>query len=102
MDDRGRLAVDYVADGGTSIPFAAMYVDQKDQVARETYSKLRESMDGIVDFGKQLVALTETPPDMLAKALQTVLDTLTRLSTLWAASMNARNPTPRNLATSQK
>jgi hypothetical protein len=38
-----------------------MSIDQEDQVARETYSKFREAMDGVVDFGKRLVALPQNP-----------------------------------------
>jgi hypothetical protein len=71
-----------------------MSIDNEDQVARATYSKLREAMDGVVGFGWQLVAFPKTPPDTQTKALQNILDTIKTVSTLLAASKNARNSVP--------
>jgi hypothetical protein len=56
-------------------------VHHNDRVAQETYSKLIETKDGLVGFARQLLAFPETPSDMRIKALQSLVDSLDRLST---------------------
>ncbi len=63
-----------------------MSIDHDDQVARETYSKLREAMNGVTGFGRQLAAFPKVPPDMLIKALQEISENLKRISTLLTGS----------------
>jgi hypothetical protein len=68
-------------------------IDHEDQVARQKYRKLREAMDGFVAFGKQLKALSETPPDLWERmnALQKLSDTLNSVSALLTASKGVKN-----------
>jgi len=67
-----------------------MSIYPEDQVARETYSNLRAAMDELVNFAKQLLTVPESEPEMRTNALQTALDTVTRILMLLEASKNAR------------
>jgi hypothetical protein len=73
-----------------------MSIDHEDQVARQKYLKLREAMDGFVAFGKQIIALSETPPDLQQRlnALQKLSDTLNSVSTLVVASKTVSERRP--------
>lgn len=81
MDDRGRLAVDHVDMCGTTFFYLLRAaIDHDDERARVAYEKLRQAMDRVVDFGKQLVALADTPPELRMEALQKILQTLDSVS----------------------
>ena len=68
-------------------------IDHDDDVARANYKKLREAMDGYVVFGKQLVAFTDTPPELRIEALQKALQTVASVSA--ALSVATKNTSVR-------
>jgi hypothetical protein len=68
-------------------------IDHDDDVARATYRKLREAMDGFVIYGKQLVAFADTPPELRIDALQKALQTVASVSA--ALSVATKNTSVR-------
>jgi len=67
-------------------------IDHDDDVARATYCRLREAMDGVIIFGKELVAFADTPPELRAEALQKASQALDGVSS--ALNAVAQSPSP--------
>jgi len=65
-------------------------LDPADQIEQVRYSKLKEAMDGIVHFGKQLLGFPTVSPEMRTKTLEDVLEILNRVSSLLKESSNLR------------
>lgn len=70
-----------------------MSVNDRDGVESAKYERLRKAMRSHVDFGKQLMALAEVPPELQKETLEKIVDTLKGTSSILTAS--SIPPTPK-------